>query len=449
MIHRRRPLYLAILMTVFSVTFAARCAIAQEDSVPEEPTLTVRITPPKPYLQEQIVQVVRLIAPHPFEELVLDLPPVEGAEMITLQQPKNRKFETYGGEGYIYETSRAIFPKQSGHLRIPPIRISGSIGISRDEKLAFAVRSDAAVLDVRAPPDGFSEDWWLVAREVKIDEGWSVPLDTLRVGDRVTRSIAVTVAGVTGAHLPELTQGRSTGLTVLPGRTERSTEITPGGVIGKVSRSFDIRVDIDQPINVSPVRVVWWNTDTEIERRSAAPAIRLEPLPRDVEQLVSAAMADAVAARSQSRWGIITTTLGGSLLLIGVVFWLFKKRQKVRPEDRLLRSLVQEDGRPINVVRALKSWAEATFPDEPGMTLEALGKKLGPAAEQRLSSLQHAAFGASAEPIDAAGLALAVIDIAQKQRRHRQDSQIAVLLDRLLGQERRLPDLDLSPKRRA
>ncbi|MGI9502420.1 MAG: hypothetical protein ACR2RE_05120, partial [Geminicoccaceae bacterium] len=282
----RRSGLVAFLMCAVMVA-AVPCAIAQENSVPENPTLTVRITPPKPYLQEEIVQVIRVIARHPFEELVLDLPTVECAEIITLQQPKNRKFSTYGGEGYIFETSRAIFPKQSGELEIPTVRVSGSVGVSRNEKEPFALRSEATILDVRPPPTAFSEDWWLIARDIKIDQGWSEPLDDIRVGDRVTRSITVTAAGVTGAHLPELEQGRSQGLTVLPGQTERRTEITPAGVIGTIRRSFEIRVDVDQPINIRPVRVVWWNTSTEIERRSAAPAVRLEPLPRDVEKLVS------------------------------------------------------------------------------------------------------------------------------------------------------------------
>ena len=424
-------------------------ASAQEDSVPEEPTLTVRITPPRPYLQEEIVQVIRLIAADPFEELVLDLPPVEGAEMITLQQPKNRKFETYGGEGYIYETRRSIFPKQSGELRIPPVRISGSVGISRDEKKPFAVRGDAKILDVRPPPESFSEDWWLVARDVEIDEGWSVPLDQLRVGDRVTRSITVTVAGATGAHLPELEQGRSTGLTVLPGRTERSTEITAGGVIGTISRSFDIRVDVDQPINISPVRLVWWNTNTEIERRSAAPSVRIEPLPRNVEGLVSELMADAAAAHDRSRRGIIVVAISGGVLAIGLTLWLLRAKLSIRPEDRRLRRAIAGDDSPINTVRALTDWAETGFSDERSMTLERLGQRLGPKAGHRIERLHRAAFGQSAEPVDAASLTEDIVNIAKESRRRTVGAVLANAVDRLLGPDKQLPEIDHRPVGRA
>ena len=437
-----RACCLCTLIMACALVLTSGHLLAQENSVPEEPTLIVRITPPTPYLQEEIVQVIRVIAPHPFEELVLDLAPVAHAETITLQQPRNRKFQTYGGEGYIYETRRAIFPKKSGELRIPPVRISGSVGVSRNEKKPFALRSDGSILDVKPPPDAFSEDWWLVAREVSIDQGWSRPLDTLRVGDRVTRSISVTVAGATAEHLPELEQGRSTGLTVLPGRTERSTEITPGGVIGKIERSFDIRVDVDQPINISPVRVVWWNTSTEIERRSAAPAVRLEPLPRDVDGLVSELMTEAATARDSSRNAILALALGGGALLIGAGFWLSRVKRRVRPEDRRLRRVLIEDDSPIGAVRALETWSRAAFSNEPGLTLETLGRRLGQKAEQQIVRLQKAAFGRSTQPVDAAALALEVLRIAQQHRSRTMKDVFSGLLDRFLGASGRLPEID-------
>ena len=438
----RRAVRAVIALTVAAIFSSDGAAQDSGDTVPEEPTLTVRITPPKPYLQEEIVQVIRVIAPHPFEELVLDLPPVEGAEMITLQQPKNRKFETYGGEGYIYETSRALFPKRSGPLIIPPVRISGSIGLGRDEKQPFALRSDETELEIRPPPSSFSEDWWLVARSVEIDEGWSRPLDDIRVGDRVTRRVTITVAGVTGEHLPELDQGPSNGLTVLPGRTERSTEITPAGVIGRISRTFDIRVDEDRPIDIRPVRMVWWNTSTEIERRSAAPAIRLEPLPRDVDALVSGLMAEAAEARSTSRRGVAVIAIGTLALLAAAAFWHLRTRRAVRREDRLLRQALRKDASPVNAVRALRSWAGSVLPDEQPTTLERLGRKLGPGAAARIERLQQAAFGRSGGEVDSPALVSEIVASAREQRTRPGSAILAELIEGLFGPDRRLTEID-------
>ncbi|MEL6962784.1 MAG: hypothetical protein AAFO01_08520 [Pseudomonadota bacterium] len=438
------------LLIILSYLFhGVSTAMGQDDTVPEEPTLTVRLAPVAPYLQGEIVQTIRLIAPHPFEELVLDLPAVEGAETITLQKPRNRKFETYGGEGYLYETSRAIFPERSGALRIPPVRISGSVSISQNEKKAFALREDERVLNIKPPPPAFSDDWWLVASDVSVDEVWSKPLETLRVGDHVTRFIEVTVAGATGAHLPELEQSRSNGMTVLPSHTKRTTDITPNGVVGRISRSFDMRIDTDSPINISPIRVVWWNTSSDVEERTAAPAVRLEPLPRDVDQLVSDMMAEATAERNRSRRGIAIVLLAIGAAFLTLVAWLMMASRRLRFEDRRLRRAVSADSRPIDAVRALHHWKDATFRNDLPITLEQLGHRLGPRAEQQLLRLQKAAFGRPSEPVDAASLALGVLENAQRNRRDQLRGMLRRWLDHFLGQEQGLPDIDRQVRGRA
>lgn len=415
-------------------------------TVPDKPELTVRVVPPEPYLQEQIIQTIRVVAAHAFEELVLDLPPVEGADIITLQQPKTRKFKTYGGEGYIYETRRAIFPKASGELRLAPVRVSGSVGISREEKESFALKSKPVLLDIKPPPGDFSAPTWVVARKVEIEEHWSKPLDQLRVGDHVTHTVKALVTGVTGAHLPELDHGRSTGLTILPGQSERSTEVTPNEVIGKIRRSFELRVDVDQPINISPVRLVWWNTDTEIEWRSAAKAVRLEPLPRDVESLVQTLMDEARETHKAGRYGVMALTILGGLALAAVAIWLLTRRRRHSPEDRVLLEAMSENPDPIKAVSAFLAWGEAAFPEDGSqnhpMSLERLSQKLGAPAGHHLNMLQKAAFAPSDEDVDMLDLAKKVIAAVRSQRgRSLSDIQTGIARH-LLGPKQHLPRID-------
>ena len=54
-------------------------------------------------------------------------------------------------------------------------------------KKAFALREDERVVNIKPPPPAFRDDWWLVASDVTVNEVWSKPLETLRVGDHVTR----------------------------------------------------------------------------------------------------------------------------------------------------------------------------------------------------------------------------------------------------------------------
>ena len=435
-----RPITIAI--AIAASLFGTAFAQAQDtQTVPDKPELTVRIIPPEPYLQEQIVQTVRVVASDPFEELVLDLPPVEGADIITMQQPKTRKFATYGGEGYIYETRRAIFPKASGPLTIPPVRVSGSVAVSKDEREGFALRSEPVSLDIKPPPAEFKGSAWLVARRVEIEERWSKPLDDLRVGDHVTRTIEAMATGATGGHLPELEHGRSSGLTILPGQIERSTEVTANDIFGRISRSFELRIDTDQPINISPVRLVWWNTDIEIEWRTAAEAVRIEPLPRDVERLVQDLMAEAKEAHTTGRYGVIGIAATSLLALIAAVAWLIIAKSRRAPEDRALLQAVRSNPAPIKAVGALLVWGETSFPDEKPISLERLGSLLGDQAGRAIADLQRAAFGPDRNDVKAIEVTQTVIAAA---RSHRGKSLVDIrrsLADHIIGPKHHLPDI--------
>ncbi len=436
-------LVLTVTLLAVLITLANRPPVAAQDTqvVPDKPELAVRLVPPEPYLQEQIVQTVRVVAAHVFEELVLDLPPVEGADVITLQQPKTRKFKTYGGEGYIYETRRAIFPKASGELRIPPVRVSGSVAISRDERESFALKSKPVLLDVKPPPADFSEPAWLVARKVEIEEHWSKPLDQLRIGDHVTRTVEATVTGATGGHLPELEHGRSTGLTILPGQSERSTEITPNEIIGRIGRSFELRIDTDQPINISPVRVVWWNTDTEIEWRSAAKSVRIEPMPRDVDALVQRLMTEANEMHRTGRYGVIALAVFGSVALAGLLVWLLAARRRREPEDRTLLEAVRKKPDPLNVVGALLIWGETAFPKERPMSLERLSRHLGSHTGQHVIDLQRAAFGPGGRTVDSIDITKRIVAAAQRRRSRSLTEIGTAVLRYLIGPKRHLPTI--------
>lgn len=432
-----------VLLAVVLGTAGSMPTLAQDTQVvPEKPELAVRITPPEPYVQEQIVQTIRVVAAHVFEELVLDLPPVEGADVITLQKPKTRKFATYGGEGYIFETRRAIFPRSSGKLHIPMVRVSGAVGISKNERESFALKSAPAVIEIKPPPADFSEDDWLVARKVEIEERWSKPPDELRVGDHVTRFVEATVTGATGGHIPELDHGRSSGVTILPGQIERSTEVTANQVVGKISRAFELRIDTDQPINISPVRLVWWNTDSEIEWRSAAKSVRIEALPRDVEKLVEELMAEADQAHKTGRYGVMAITASGVFAAFGLMVWSIAGMKKRRPEDRILANDLRHRPDPISAVSALLRWGETTFPDDRPLSMEKLSQRLGPDAGEPLARLQRAAFGSDDQAVDSRAVIQEILTLARDRRSRSLADICRACLRYLIGPKRHLPRID-------
>ncbi len=134
--------------------------------------------------------------------------------------------------------------------------------------------------------------------------------------------------------------------------------------------------------------------------------------------------------------------------LIGLIFWLLRAKQKVKPEDRRLLQLIGRESSPIDVVRALRTWSEAAFPHAPSGSLEELGHQLGPRAKSQIARLQEAAFGQSSGPVDAASLAWDIVRRAQECRRQSLVEISSDLLERLFGVSRKLPEIDGSPTER-
>ena len=407
------------------------------------PELTVRLTPTQAYLQQQIVQTVQLISSRPFEALELELPPISGTAETTLIKRRVRRSKTYGFDGYIYETARAIFPQTSGRLTVPAVRISGAVGLSANAEAQFVRQTRETTVEVKSKPQSYSAPW-LVANAVEISDEWSVPVDTLRIGDTVRRTVRVVVDGVTGEHLPDL-QHRAGHLITLPAGSERRTEITSSGVIGHLTQSFDIAFTAENPVDFAPVVVDWWDAATQAGRRTALAAKRIEPLPRDVDALVAEQMARAEEIQKASqytRWllaGVLVLT--ATAILIG--FHAGRDRASVRAISR------NED--PATITKALYAWNPGRIAPDGAAAFAARIAAMDEAGQQSLARLQNRAFGeGGCGLVDRSvrrSLAASLTKLARQHRWQRWRNRSDAWISRILGPIRRLPQLDNQPQK--
>ena len=144
------------------------------------------------------------------------------------------------------------------------------------------------------------------------------------------------------------------------------------------------------------MRIVWWNTDTEIEWRSAAKSVRIEPLPRDAEALVQQLMTEANEAQRTGRYGVMALVALGGLALVAFIAWLTLAMRKWRPEDQTLLATVRNNTEPIKTVAALLDWGDKAFPENRPMSFERLSAQLDPDARNALVDLQQSVFSGRA-----------------------------------------------------
>lgn len=408
--------------------------MAQEQRF-ERPELTVRVAPAKPYLQEQILHSVRLVSAYNFAELEVEIPAANGAETIIVMQPNVRPFRSYGVEGFIYETTRVLFPESSGTLRIPGVSIEGAIAVG-NQTVQFKRETKPVEMQIAPVPSVYEGSWWLVSGLVEISEEYATPLDLIRVGDTVSRHITVTAKGSTGEHIPALEMRPSRGLTILPGTPERMTEKTSGGVTGILKQTFDITVVESQPVDFGPVRLVWWDSEADAGRRTAAKAIRIEPLPRDVIALKKKLMDRAYARLNASRVSLVVVGLLVFGLLLSALLVL--SRRRLTTHDRTLLRASRRSPTAAEAMQALYTWTENTFADMEGVSVANISRRLGVDVAADIDSLSKKAFAdGNNSNVDFQRLAYRVV----RARQNLQNNKYVFerVLDRVFGPPVKLP----------
>ncbi len=289
--------------------------------LPTFPELFVYVDTSQTHVQQQVVQRIRLQSPDPFDALTVQLGIIADAEVIELQRPSARRFEAWGTRGYVWESTRAIFPEKSGELMLPAISAKGRILRSDGSRTDFDLTEPAHILRVAPRETSMRDDPWLVAKAVEMSERWSPEPTLLKTGDIARRTIEVTVNGVNAERIPDLVMPVSSGISVLPGDVSRDTRMGEQGLIGRMIQHFDVRIETDSVTDISPVQLAWWDAAADRVRRASVRAWRIEPLVSDALALAERLINDAAIERTRARRNLALlalATIGGIALILMV-----------------------------------------------------------------------------------------------------------------------------------
>ncbi|MGD1926201.1 MAG: hypothetical protein ACFB03_18755 [Paracoccaceae bacterium] len=346
---------------VFVVLFAVMATLvhAQPTQAPQKPELRVDASPAPAlatngYIDGQIVLRVQLLSRHPFEALDFKLPQIANAEVVELMRPRTRKVTGYAGQGFVFETSIAVFPQRSGVLTIPPVTAVGFVQTEPDGELQFDLASDPVEIKIAGISRHYDNPWWLVSDRVEIEETWSTPPDEIRVGELVRRTVSLRVWGVDAERLPELKHGRTRGVRVSLAGSDLKTKKSPDGLVAHATYSWDLEAEPQQVAFVTPIALDYWDPSEHRQRKAALPALRLEPLPADSEKIAADLMQEATQNREQSV--TITAVLAGALSLpVCLAFGAFLLTRLPTPADRRLRATVK-DNSATGLYKAVENW---------------------------------------------------------------------------------------------
>lgn len=235
------------------------------------------------HVQQQIVLLVRVLHAVNFAGgASLAEPEIDGALVRRIGEHSYAQMR--GGRQYgVFERRYAIFPQQSGLLRIPALGFEARTGGSSvfdpfgARGHVVRLRTEEKIIDVKPPEAGASP--WLPARLLTLVETWDKSPQELRVGDSATRTISIRADGLTGAQLPPLALPAIDGLRFYPDKPAIGDEPGEEGIRGTRAESVAVIPTAAGDYVFPELRVRWWDTVNQRFDEAMVPAQTIRVLP--------------------------------------------------------------------------------------------------------------------------------------------------------------------------
>ncbi len=301
------------------------------------------------YVQGQLLLTLRVQQAVNLESRSITELEIDNAYVETLGQNSFQRMID-GRPWLVHEIRYAVFPEASGEIVIPGQTFSGRMGGGR--RTLFDTRStgrlirrqtEAIVVPVQPRPDSYPDATWLPASDLSIEEQWSGDLDSLRIGDSVTRSVTISAEGLQGAQLPPLPLAAIDGLRTYPDQPDIDDVSGDDGVTGIRTDSVALVAVRAGEYELPPVEVPWWDTASNTLRIARLPAKRLRVLPNAAAQAGTASpeVQDTspttsapvpVADDSPGAWPWIAAFCATGWLATSLWWWLSRRRGQARAQ---------------------------------------------------------------------------------------------------------------------
>lgn len=187
--------------------------------------------------------------------------------------------KTINGQLYeVYEWSWAFYPQKSGKLTIPPEEFDGRLQYHGVIKV---IRNTSQPLTLQVLPKdaGYPKDKaWLPTPNLSLTQAWQMPKQ-LHVGDSITRTIKLQAENLMSSQLPDISLDEQSDFHVYPDDPKLSDKETDEGITSTKTVKMAIVPLQAGKITLPPIKVSWWNTQTQRLETTELPAETLEVLP--------------------------------------------------------------------------------------------------------------------------------------------------------------------------
>lgn len=247
----------------------------------------------------------------------------------------------------VTELRYAVYPQKSGKLTIPAIGFSARevqpgrslLGARLGRRLRLT--SEPIEMNVKSVPTSFPGEVWLPARDLTLEENWSIDPEALNVGDSTTRTLTLVGRGLQGSQLPPLSSVQGAlnipELRFYPDQEAIDQSELADGLQGRRVQSEALVARSGGAWVLPEIRIPWWNTDTDQLEFAVIPARKVAVAASQAldSTLSPTATTGTITASTQTapQWLWILSASGWVIsLVLAVLLWLSRQpRQAAAP----------------------------------------------------------------------------------------------------------------------
>ena len=412
-----------------------------------------------PYVGQQIILTHRLYTSVQLRDFALSELAIDKAVLHRLGDTQYQK--VINGRNYlVLEVKYAIFPQSEGPLIIPSLRFGAYEVNNRSQFGVFNNRGNQIIrdtepksLEVAARPPQASIDGWMPSTSVTMEQRWSGDIDSVTVGEPVTRTITIRAEGLSAAQITPLQEPQGNNYRGYPDQPQLDEIVTTNGLTATRIESLALVPNNSGEITLPAVELIWWDTNSNKRRVASLPSITLQVSPSEnndiaannnnVMEGANDAMITLASDASKPKVSFMTNlSLALNALLMTLIVTLLIGRKRKALAARSQQAALSSDSARLNLkqqLRAIESeakddnlmamreailrWGKTLFAENPPSTLKSLGDLLGnPSISQLFAQLDEQLYQHNGVPATTLDVALLLASLKKESNFSRESA---------------------------
>ena len=417
---------------------------SQTDRQSKEFFTRVRVNQKKVYVQQQLVITQQLFSAYNLSAYALGELKFGGIDVVVEPLGEEKQYRTrLDGQAYVVvEKQFALFPQQSGALKLEPIIAEGQTGSRSSLYNSFArgkvvrARTEEIEVEVMDVPASADMSPWLPATDFQLLEQWAENPPKFVQGEPLTRTLSIKAEGLSAAQLPVLPDISIDGFKQYPDQPILENIKNDGGLSGYRLEKVAFIPTRAGKFTLPAIEIPWWNTATqqrevariaqrEIEVAPSPTAAQAQPVAPVAQPLIepqvspptAPAPSPEIVVESDSRWLWLAVFALLGWLATAVSWFVFSRSKapstELQPDSgqlpqreafkQLLESCKQADAARCR--STLLQWARLYFSAHSIVSVRDLRGLLPAEVMRMLADLDANLYGGAQHRIDFAALA--------------------------------------------